>query len=51
MATIYGDTAGTLEAKARGQILVGIDGEKNTIYGDAETMTDSRGGNDVLFGG
>ena len=51
MAIIYGDMAGTLLGKARGQILVGIDEERNTVYGDAETMTDSRGGNDVLIGG
>ena len=51
MAIIFGDMAGTLLGKAKGQILFGVNGEKNTIYGDAETITDSRGGNDVLVGG
>ena len=51
MATIYGDTAGTLEARAKGQILIGIDGKTNIIYGDSLNIENSTGGNDVLIGG
>lgn len=51
MDPIYGDTAGTLEARAKGQILIGIDGQKNTIYGDSLNIENMRGGNDVLIGG
>lgn len=51
MATIYGDMAGTLEARAKGQTLFGIDGEINYIYGDAFQIEKSKGGNDVLTGG
>jgi Ca2+-binding RTX toxin-like protein len=51
MAIIYGDMAGTLEGKAKSQTLIGIDNEINEIYGDADYMSDRRGGNDVLTGG
>ena len=49
--TIFGDTDGTLEARAKRQILIGIDGKKNTIYGDSLNIENMRGGNDVLIGG
>ena len=51
MATIYGDTAGTLEAKAKGQILLGKYEDNNVIYGDAFVVENGKGGNDVLIGG
>jgi len=51
MATIYGDTEGTLEARAKAQTLTGTDGEINYIFGDAFRIENMRGGNDVLIGG
>ncbi len=51
MSTIYGDAEGTLETRARGQTLAGVDGEINYIFGDAYLVENQRGGNDVLNGG
>ena len=51
MATIYGDTAGRLVARAKAQTLTGVDGENNYLYGDAYEIKNMRGGNDVLTGG
>lgn len=51
MATIYGDMAGTLDTRAKGQTLVGIDGVLNIIYGDSFNIENRQGGNDVLIGG
>jgi hypothetical protein len=51
METIYGDTEGTLETRAKAQTLTGVSGENNYLYGDAFLIDDGRGGNDVLTGG
>jgi hypothetical protein len=55
MATLYGDTLGSLTNKQRGasQTLLGVADENNAIYGDAGmAITDSaRGGGDILAGG
>jgi hypothetical protein len=54
MATIFGDTSGSLTGtqKGKNQILVGIDNQDNTLVGDADTITDhAKGGNDTLIGG
>ena len=51
MATIWGDTEGMLESRAKGQTLTGLNGDNNYIYGDAFLIEDRRGGNDVLTGG
>lgn len=51
---IFGDTEGfrdTLDGKARQQVIDGIDGFDNTIYGDAYVLTGTKGGNDILTGG
>ena len=51
MATIYGDTEGTLEARGKGQTLVGSEASYNFLCGDAYAINNSTGGNDVLIGG
>ena len=55
MATLYGDTSGTLSGQDKGknQNLVGTDNVSNLIVGDAGVdITDSaRGGSDTLTGG
>ena len=51
MSTIYGDAEGTLETRAKGQTLVGIDGDTNIIYGDSYEIENRQGGNDVLNAG
>ena len=52
MAIIHGDDdEGALDVRAKGQNLVGIDGETNFLFGDAESINNSKGGNDVLTGG
>ena len=55
MATLFGDTSGSLSGRQKGkhQDLVGLNNEDSTLVGDAgESITDSaRGGNDTLIGG
>jgi len=55
MATLYGDTSGTLSGKQKGaaQVLVGTDDENNSLFGDAgvSIIDSAQGGNDTLTGG
>ena len=55
MATLYGDTSGTLSGKQKGaaQVLVGTDDENNSLFGDAGvSITNSaKGSDDTLTGG
>jgi hypothetical protein len=55
MATLYGETSGSLIDKQKGasQTLSGVADENNTVYGDAGVaITDSaRGAGDILAGG
>ena len=54
MATIFGDTSGSLTGTQKGkdQILVGVDNQDNTLVGDANTITDhAKRASDTLIGG
>jgi hypothetical protein len=55
MATLFGDTSGTLSDKEKGaaQVLVGTNDENNLLFGDAgvSLIDSARGGNDELIGG
>lgn len=54
MATIFGDTSGSLTGTQKGkvQILLGVDNQDNTLVGDADTITHhAKGGSDILTGG
>jgi hypothetical protein len=55
MATLYGDTSGTLFDNQSGaaQLLVGTDDENNLLYGDAgvSIIDSAHGGDDELTGG
>ena len=41
--TIFGDTTGTLNSKAKSQTLLGVESVTNIIYGDAYLIEDSKG--------
>jgi hypothetical protein len=55
MATLFGDTSGTLSGKQKGkhQVLIGTDDEDNLLFGDAgvSIIDSAKGGNDTLTGG
>ena len=55
MATLFGDTSGTLSRSQKGkhQVLIGTDDEDNFLFGDAgvSIIDFARGGNDTLTGG